>query len=56
MLGWAGSLATIYNFVSKKNQVGALKELLELSCVQLPLISGSQQPLRNLWGAFCWLQ
>lgn len=53
LLGWAESLTSIYNIVSKKNQPRAPKKLLELSCLhKLPQMSGSQQqPFRNLCDA-----
>lgn len=53
LLGWAESLTSIYNIVSKKNLPRVPKKLLELSCLhQLPQMSGfQQQRFRNLWDA-----
>lgn len=53
LLGWAESLTSIYNIVSKKNLPRVPKKLLELSCLhQLPQMRGlQQQHFRNLGDA-----
>lgn len=58
LAGWAGSLATIYNIVSKKNQLRVPNELLELSCTtSYPRSVGVSSSLLKIYGMlFCWSQ
>lgn len=58
LLGWVGSLVTIYNIVAKKNQLRVSNDLLELSCLykNLRSVAGSSGLLET-WGMLsCNLQ
>lgn len=54
LLGWVGSLVTIYNTVAKKNQLRVSNDLLELSCLynNLRSVTGSSGLLET-WGMLC---
>lgn len=56
LLGWAESLTSIYNIVSKKNLPRVPKKFLELSCLhQLPQMSGFSNSILEICGMLFWL-